>query len=62
MVPEPRSNLTKRLEKLIYQYPNCSWLKELLDMDLKNRAKPLVPVTIDNSYTDITYTVYLSDN
>jgi len=57
-----RYNLTRQLQKLINQYPDCSWLKELSEMNLKNWTKPLIQVTPDNIYTDVNYKVFIFDN
>jgi len=58
----PQNNLTDRLVKLINQYPDCLWLKELHEMNLKQFPRPLTRVKIDNGRVDIRYNVFVSDN
>lgn len=57
-----KTELTARLERLITQYPDCPWVKELFDWHLKERVKPPLKITIDNRYCDDIYDIYASEN
>ena len=51
-----------RLEGLAHDYPECAWLQEINESQLKTTMKPTVKITIDNSYLDSEYKVPISEN
>ena len=58
----PSKDLNNRLVELTARYPDCSWLKDFLQMNLKNFPRPLTRVNINNDQVDIPYEMFFSEN
>ena len=62
MEKRSKTMLTTRLEGLSLKYPDCSWAKELLELNHVAKSDCIQEIRIDNDIVDTDYTVLISEN